>query len=144
MKMLYNRYKCSWIKTIKFSLISMGFLGLLSLIACSQVLSGKMPSGDISMEKAYQSAIDGGDDLSKSQSQSVLRDKVKDLQRNTINTDNSVVDNIDSQFPQLPNPSIAMYVYPHFVNSGNEQVPVPSYFTAFHLYDHDYYVPQDS
>ncbi len=114
------------------------------LTGCSNITSGKMPSGDISMEKAYQSAIEGDDDPLQSQSQPVPRDKVKDLQKNTARSDNSVVDNIDSQFPQLPNPSILMYVYPHFVNSGREPVPVPGYFTAFHLYDHDYYVPQDS
>ena len=121
-------------------------VGLISLNGCSQIMSSKMPPGDISMEKAYQSAIVGDDDQSQPQSQQALRNKVKALQENSGNnstSNNSAIQDIDSQFPQLSNPSILMYVYPHFVNSGNEQVPVPGYFTAFHLYDHNYYLPQN-
>ncbi len=38
-------------------------------------------------------------------------------------------DEIDTIFPRLPNPSLAMYVFPHL--AGEEQVPVPGYVTTF-------------
>lgn len=41
---------------------------------------------------------------------------------------------IRQQFPVLPNPPIMLYVYPHWVNSGGTQVPIPGYITAFFLY----------
>ena len=40
---------------------------------------------------------------------------------------------IDTIFPRLPNPSLAMYVFPHL--AGEEQVPVPGYVTTFTMYE---------
>ncbi len=40
---------------------------------------------------------------------------------------------IDTTFPRLPNPSLAMYVFPHL--AGKEQVPVPGYVTTFPMYE---------
>jgi len=40
---------------------------------------------------------------------------------------------IDTTFPRLPNPSLAMYVFPHL--AGGEQVPVPGYVTTFPMYE---------
>lgn len=40
---------------------------------------------------------------------------------------------IDALFPQLPNPTLAMYVYPHL--SGPERSPVPGYVTTFPFYE---------
>ena len=40
---------------------------------------------------------------------------------------------IDTTFPRLPNPSLAMYVFPHL--AGDEQVPVPGYVTTFPMYE---------
>ncbi len=39
---------------------------------------------------------------------------------------------IHRQFPRLPNPDLAMYVYPHL--AGTDPVPVPGYTTVFPLY----------
>lgn len=39
---------------------------------------------------------------------------------------------IEQLFPQLPNPQVVMYVFPHRGGSG---LPVPGYTTAFRLYD---------
>ncbi|MCY4358854.1 MAG: TIGR03751 family conjugal transfer lipoprotein [Gammaproteobacteria bacterium] len=40
---------------------------------------------------------------------------------------------IDSLFPQLPNPTLVMFVYPHL--SHTERSPVPGYITSFPLYE---------
>jgi conjugative transfer region lipoprotein (TIGR03751 family) len=37
-----------------------------------------------------------------------------------------------SQFRRLPNPDLAMYVFPHL--AGSDPVPVPGYTTVFPLY----------
>jgi len=40
-------------------------------------------------------------------------------------------------FKKLPNPELSLYVYPHF--AGQDQVPVPGYFTGFSVYERDNY-----
>lgn len=39
---------------------------------------------------------------------------------------------LNNLFPKLPNPTVAMFVYPHL--AGPEEAPVPGYSTAFTLY----------
>lgn len=39
---------------------------------------------------------------------------------------------IDRQFHRLPNPDLAMYVFPHL--AGSDPVPIPGYTTVFPLY----------
>ena len=41
----------------------------------------------------------------------------------------------DSEFQWLPNPTMAMYVFPHITPTGH---PVPGYSTFFRLYTEDY------
>ena len=53
------------------------------------------------------------------------------------NEDNSAVDDVSKEFPTLPNPTMGMYVYPHL--AGDDQSPVPGYFTAFSLYTEQHY-----
>jgi len=40
---------------------------------------------------------------------------------------------IDKLFPELPNPTLVMYVYPHLTEG--EHAPVPGYSTAFRMYE---------
>lgn len=40
---------------------------------------------------------------------------------------------LDNLFPELPNPRLTIYVFPHLNDSG---APIPGYSTAFYLYDH--------
>ncbi|MCY3769891.1 MAG: TIGR03751 family conjugal transfer lipoprotein [Gammaproteobacteria bacterium] len=40
---------------------------------------------------------------------------------------------LDQLFPELPNPRLALYVFPHLTAGG---APIPGYTTAFYLYDH--------
>ena len=46
---------------------------------------------------------------------------------------------VGSLFKMLPNPSIAVYVFPHMSQFNNTDVPVPGYTTAFFLYEKNHY-----
>jgi len=44
-----------------------------------------------------------------------------------------------TQFSLMDNPSIPIYIYPHLVNMGTDEVPVDGYATAFFLYTKNHY-----
>lgn len=46
---------------------------------------------------------------------------------------------IDAIYPfqKLPNPELQLYVYPHF--AGNEEIPIPGYYTSFNAYEKTHY-----
>lgn len=50
-------------------------------------------------------------------------------------------DEINNLFPELPNPQLVMYVYPHF--AGQDEAPIPGYSTAFHLYEREHYAMEE-
>lgn len=119
-------------------------LSLLSLAGCSNLLSSRMPSGSISMAKAYSDAIDGTDDTNVTPSDSLKTARVELKDNNSNNTDytdytRTAYNEINNQFPTLPNPNIVMYIYPHETGTGYNLSPVPGYSTVFPLYQHVYY-----
>lgn len=44
---------------------------------------------------------------------------------------------LQSMFPQLPNPTLVMFVYPHL--STESRLPVPGYSTSFQMYERTEY-----
>lgn len=44
-----------------------------------------------------------------------------------------------TQFALMDNPSVPIYVYPHLVKMGDDEVPVDGYATAFFLYSQNHY-----
>ena len=46
------------------------------------------------------------------------------------------VNELRRDFRKVPNPEIVAYVFPH-ISDG--ELPVPGYFTMFHLYERDHY-----
>lgn len=46
---------------------------------------------------------------------------------------------VEIQFPRLPNPDMALYVFPHLTGGSGEQVPIPGYTTVFPMYEHPHY-----
>ena len=46
------------------------------------------------------------------------------------------VNELRRDFRKIPNPEIVAYVFPH-ISDG--ELPVPGYFTMFHLYERDHY-----
>jgi conjugative transfer region lipoprotein (TIGR03751 family) len=105
-----------------------------------------MPSGSMSMAKAYNESIDGSDNTNAATNSDTLktaRSKLKDL-RNSNAIDytaytRTAYNEINNQFPVLPNPSIVMYIYPHDIGTGYNLSPVPGYSTVFPLYQNVYY-----
>ena len=127
-------------KLITISLISI--LGVVNLSGCSSLMSSKMPAGSISMQQSYNNAIDGTDGSSGSGSLNQVRNKVDTLRERNANYSGytrNQENEINNQFPQLPNPSVVMYVYPHEAGTGYNLTPVPGYSTVFPLYQHVYY-----
>lgn len=127
-------------KTFTLCLISL--VGAVSLSGCSTMMSSKMPSGSMTMQQAYDNAINGTDGSTGGGSLNQVRAKVNTLGRRRVNYTNytrTQENEINSQFPQLPNPSIVMYVYPHQAGSGYNLTPVPGYSTIFPMYSHVYY-----
>ncbi len=53
------------------------------------------------------------------------------------NDSQAAINKINTLFPLLQNPQLIMYVYPHL--AGNQESPVPGYFTGFSLYEKNYY-----
>lgn len=106
------------------------------------MLTGTMPNGSVSMEKAYNNALNGTDNSGNSGSLKQIRTKLNTLsssQTNDMNYTRTQKNEINAQFQQLPNPSIVMYIYPHQAGTGYNLTPVPGYSTAFPLYQHVYY-----
>lgn len=120
-------------KTLIISLINS--LIALSLSGCSSMLSSKMPRGSVTMEQAYNGAING---VGNNHSVHQIRKKIPQLTQ-ISSSENPQVTEIANQFPLLPNPNMVMYVYPHEVGNRTNAVPVPGYFTEFPLYRHVYY-----
>jgi conjugative transfer region lipoprotein (TIGR03751 family) len=52
--------------------------------------------------------------------------------RDTVRYTRDAQNEIHRQFHRLPNPELALYVFPHL--SGSDPVPVPGYSTVFPLY----------
>ena len=113
------------------------------------MLSSKMPEGGVSMEQSYNQALNGTaasvnnvDNAVDDGSLKQVRAKVNSLSLHSPDHNaytRTQENEINSQFPQLPNPSIVMYVYPHQAGTGNNLTPVPGYSTIFPLYEHVYY-----
>lgn len=125
---------------ITISLISV--LSGLTLSGCSSMMSSKMPAGSVSMQQAYNGAIDGTNDSTGVGTLHQERNKVSTLRERSANYNGytrTQQNEIDNQFPQLPNPSVVMYVYPHEAGAGYNLTPVPGYSTVFPLYQHVYY-----
>lgn len=125
---------------------------LISLTSCSSMRGNVVPQSGPTMEQVYD-GVDGQDNLSDANSTSnqenlnKLRKQVSASQTTpvvptTLMMATVSANAVSQQFRKLPNPEIKMYVYPHL--AGQDQVPVPGYFTAFNVYDHDYYaLPQE-
>ena len=65
--------------------------------------------------------------------------KIRGQHRNT-GTNSAYVrtsqNELENNFPMLPNPTLNMFIYPHLVNNSH---PIPGYTTNFKLYKADQY-----
>jgi len=51
----------------------------------------------------------------------------------------STSSNNHSKFQLISNPNVPIYIYPHLVSMGSDEVPVDGYETAFFLYTQNHY-----
>ena len=130
-------------------------VALISLTACSSIMSSKMPAGSVSMEQAYTQAINGTDELGNDSNKEELSntqtedDSLKHVRAKIRGLKNIPPDyrdytrtqenEITSRFKTLPNPNIVMYIYPHQAGIENQLTPIPGYATVFPLYTHVHY-----
>lgn len=117
---------------------------LISLTACSSMRGNVVPQSGPTMEQVYDSVDEQNNNIANQGNLNQLRQQVSLSQKTqTSSLAGSVSANaVSQQFHKLPNPELKMYVFPHL--SGQDQVPIPGYFTAFNVYEHDYYaLPQE-
>jgi conjugative transfer region lipoprotein (TIGR03751 family) len=120
------------------------FLGFFSffIIACTTA-GNAIPQGGPTMAQVYKQAMQ----KSSGSTLDVVRRKVQsqnisDFQNlNNENylsaytrTSQNVINNL---FPQIPNPELVMFVYPHLAEQN--ELPVPGYSTAFLLFKKTFY-----
>lgn len=99
-----------------------------------------MPPGSLSMQQAYNNAINGTTGTNDTLKQ--VRANVTTLRARTPNYSDytrTQENEINAQFSQLANPNIVMYVYPREAGTGYNLTPVPGYSTVFPMYTHVYY-----
>lgn len=118
---------------INYSLIV--FLGLL-LTGCHSTRS-TLPTGGPSMAQIYKDALAESDGGSMDAIRQQIKTPVVFTGKEQLTAYTRTAQNeINQLFPELPNPQMTFYVFPHLVEEG---APVPGYTTAFRLYDTDYY-----
>lgn len=121
----------------------------ISLTGCSSMRGNVVPKSGPTMEQVYDSMSEQGtseDSMNTSHQENIekIRNQVKVSAPNHANTitGNLPAYAVNQEFHKLPNPEIRMYIYPHL--AGSDQLPIPGYFTAFNVYEHDYYaLPQE-
>ena len=94
----------------------------ISLTACSSMSGNVVPEKGPTMEQVYDSMEDNP----------TPPEKISE-----INVSNTTVNTSNDQFRKLPNPELKMYVFPHL--AGNDEIPIPGYYTEFNAYTQDHY-----
>lgn len=135
-------------KTIMKALASIALLtSLAQLTGCATAGKNTIPQGgDMTMAQIYRQetglAMPGSGGNNKAPSLTVARKKAE-----TIGVKNSAyvgytagsVNQVNNLFKQLPNPVIAIYIFPHLVRQSGDANPVPGYTTAFNLYKQNHF-----
>ncbi len=107
------------------------FVVLISLLLTAGCSSQQLiPDSGQNIKAIYEQHV--GSTLAPAKMYRQLRDDRRDLAGYTRYASNE----IESQFPMLPNPDLTLYVFPHLSRKGH---PVPGYATAFKMYQKDEY-----
>jgi conjugative transfer region lipoprotein (TIGR03751 family) len=108
---------------------------LLAILISLSLLSGcssqkLIPDTGDEILNVYKNHVGSTDMIPKMFRQ--LRNDRRDLVGYTRDANNE----INQQFPRLPNPELSLYVFPHFSRKGH---PVPGYSSAYWMYEKDEY-----
>jgi conjugative transfer region lipoprotein (TIGR03751 family) len=122
-------------------LLTLGFFAFF-ITACTTA-GNAIPQGGPTMAQVYEQAMQKSNNSTLDAARRKVQTKTISNSQN-LNNENRLSaytrtsqNEINNLFPQLPNPQLVMYVYPHF--AGNEEVPVPGYSTAFYLFEKTHY-----
>ena len=116
----------------------------LTLTGCTTPGANTIPRGGaMTMTDIYRSETSGGetpqkvssDDLSQIRS-TLVSDKG---QTNYVGYTATAINETNNLFHKLPNPEIAVYVFPHMVSLNGEYFPKPGLSTGFFLYKQNHY-----
>lgn len=122
--------KCMLIQPVLISLLA------LSVVGCSTDF-GHPRAGSPSMSQMYGMANRGDFESTNRDYHPVHTQAVPRPHIMTASDKSRIQSTLESQFPKLKNPQSMMYIFGHY--AGKEQLPVPGHFTAFPLYEHNYY-----
>ena len=105
-----------------------------------------IPQEGPTMAEVYQEAMQESNtdtlDSARAQINSLKVTQVAD-KTSSLNFSRNQANEITNLFPQLPNPQLVMYIYPHL--ASEEDAPVPGYTTAFSLYEQNHYaLPEEN
>lgn len=127
---------------MRIALILMLVAALINLVGCSSVRGNVVPKSGPTMEQVYDG--DGNYDSVYSNNNSVPRRE--NINRRQVNhsrmqssslAENVSANSVTKEFRKVTNPELKMYIFPHL--AGQDEIPVPGYYTAFNVYDRDYY-----
>lgn len=105
------------------------------LVGCSSVVGNVVPQQGKTMEQVY----DGMSSETLAKPNVFNKQKIKRVSFNTGLKNHTVTaeNEFDHEFKKAINPDLKVYIYPHF--AGNDNVPVPGYYTVLSAYEHDHY-----
>lgn len=116
----------------------------INLTACSSLSGNVIPQKGPSMEQIYDSMGESSiqsknnNKADKSHLTKVHQEASDASTAQALPLPGSVYTSADkSKFHKLPNPELQLYISPHV--AGQDEVPIPGYFTAFDAYERNYY-----
>lgn len=111
-------------------------LVILLLSGCQSTRS-TLPTGGPTMAQVYKEAMAESDRSSiETLRQQIQSPIVFNGKEELVGYTRTAGNEVNQLFPELPNPQVALYIFPHLAEEG---VPVPGYTTAFYLYKSDHY-----
>ena len=134
-------------KAIKTSSLLISLISMLCS-GCTTPGKNRLPHGDMTMAQIYrvQTGLAVPSDMQSNGATSSNQFDASSYQgrpSHVIPVNDqymSVAQNqINSEFKVLPNPNIAVYIFPHMVHYSGTNVPIPGYTTMFFLYEKNHY-----
>jgi conjugative transfer region lipoprotein (TIGR03751 family) len=121
------------------------------LISGCSIFSDKdsiLPQEGLTMQEVYRGHFAGdtlhaarhNDDDDDAPQQPIIQFGQRPIHADSVDLKDytrSAANDIETRFVRLPNPTLALYVFPHL--GADQQYPVPGYSTLFPLYKQVYY-----
>lgn len=114
----------------------------ISLTGCHAVAGNVIPQSGPTMEHIYDSMGHSQPSVLSTDSAEADLSELRKTKSTTVSYRSTNHVNTATVFRKLPNPELKLYVYPHF--AGEEEVPIPGYYTQINAYERTHYaLPSD-